>query len=476
MNSSHSHSTSHTNSTRVTVLRWVSLLAGFAIMVMSGTLYGISAYSPEIKSRLNYTEPDINLITSIADVGLYVSIPAGLVYDRFGFRVAASIGAVMIGLGYLLMYIAVWQDLAPSKAPLMGAILALVGQGGIFGVIAAMAANERNYRPRDKGKVAGFLFAGFGSSAAIFSAVYKLAYQNSADLEGYFILLACTTAAICLVCGLFLLRHLPQDEMLYPSDTEKDGSKAALLGDERPVPGYSNNKSVNPSSILLASATHADLLKRPDLTPLEVLRTKLFVLIFSVIMISVGAALLFINNLGSIYEAYGGQHGESGNLVIVFSVLNVVSRVIFGYLSDHFSRHLSRASFLTMAVVIVTGAQLLLAWSTVDLLYLAAVLVGLADGGIFSQYAVLVRESFGAKHYGTNFGLATMAAGVGVFLFGPMSAALYDDKIVGDGNNCYGESCYQTSFFISAGCCAFSLLLCVQMIRETRKIHLERWI
>ena len=80
------------------------------------------------------------------------------------------------------------------------------------------------------------------------------------------------------------------------------------------------------------------------------------------------------------------QVGSTG----IFSVGNTIGRLLVGFLSDQFLHRVSRAFFLVVPCAVMLLAQLWMAFASVDMVYAVAAVQGLAHGGLFCVFPMLV--------------------------------------------------------------------------------------
>jgi len=52
---------------------YLCFAVGLLLNLVAGTLYGFSTYAQEIKKRLNYDQPGIELVGSLGNLGTYVT-------------------------------------------------------------------------------------------------------------------------------------------------------------------------------------------------------------------------------------------------------------------------------------------------------------------------------------------------------------------------------------------------------------------
>lgn len=98
--------------------KWVSLCAGSVIMLAGGVMYGYASFSHRMKLILNYTQYEINLIGTMAQVGMALGVLPALFYDYFGPRPTSALAVVFLFGGYFLSYLSVSKSI-PAPPGLM---------------------------------------------------------------------------------------------------------------------------------------------------------------------------------------------------------------------------------------------------------------------------------------------------------------------------------------------------------------------
>jgi OFA family oxalate/formate antiporter-like MFS transporter len=121
---------------------------------------------------------------------------------------------------------------------------------------------------------------------------------------------------------------------------------------------------------------------------------------------------------------------ESAIVILLgFNIMNGVSRLLMGYLSDIFGRS------STMSVTFFAAGFAYFAMAHVESLVLSALLaatVGLAFGTLFAVSAPLAVDCFGLKHFGAIFGLIFTAYGFFSGAIGPSLSGYILDAPGGD--------------------------------------------
>eukprot|EP00042_Codosiga_hollandica_P058800 m.891929 g.891929 ORF g.891929 m.891929 type:complete len:470 (+) comp59969_c0_seq8:39-1448(+) len=150
---------------------WVSLVVGVCVMVCAGTPFMLAAFGQLLKNRFAYTQTEITMVQTSTQVGLYAGIVQGVVYDRFGVRVACALAMLLLCGAYLAVYLAANHTPPP---PLLAALFFLIGQGSHGLYTVSTMTNVPNFKAKQRGRIMGLLAAAFGISGALFTALFQI--------------------------------------------------------------------------------------------------------------------------------------------------------------------------------------------------------------------------------------------------------------------------------------------------------------
>jgi len=101
-------------------------------------------------------------------------------------------------------------------------------------------------------------------------------------------------------------------------------------------------------------------------------------------------------------------------------------------------------------------------------------LAGVADGVMFAAFPVLTRETFGARHFGKNFGLISVANALGFPLFySPVGSFVYSlsAEPVHGVQKCVGDECFRPVFLLVV---ALSVVALVASLKFAARQHYVR--
>ncbi len=156
-----------------------------------------------------------------------------------------------------------------------------------------------------------------------------------------------------------------------------------------------------------------------NLTLSQVVRTKPFWLIIIIMFINGYIGYSIVVHLVPHVTLVGISLATAATLMATYGIAGLVGRIIMGGLADKIGNKLV---FVICFVFSSITYLAMLFFQEVGFFYLAAVLFGLASGGVLSTIAAFVAELFGLKSHGEIFGVigfcTTIGGAVGPFLAG----------------------------------------------------------
>lgn len=394
---------------------WIVTLAGLGINLALGSLYTWSVISKAIPTDWGWTEAEKSLPYSVAVLVFSVMmVPAGRLQDQLGPRLAATLGGLLVGLGFVL------ASLTTSPWGYVMGFGLLVGSGIGFSYAACTPAAVKWFPPSKTGMIAGIVVSGFGLSA-VYAAPLAQGLIHLAGLQAALLYLGIGFLLVVVLLGQ-LLRVPPAGYI--------------------PVLARSNPHSV--------SASSASAVSGRDYSPLEMLATWQFYVLWLMYAIGAGAGLMVISKLAPLAKAQAGL--ELGFLLVAALALgNGLGRIITGTLSDL----IGRGRTLLLCFLLQLGLMLLLSQATQQTLLghpvimaLLSALIGANFGANLALFPAVTKDYYGLKHFGANYGLMFTAYGVGGFGLSLLAGRLYDIY------QTYTLSCY-----LSAGLLLVAALL-----------------
>ena len=370
--------------------RWVQLLLGIVCMiVISSPQYVWALFTQPMTTALGASLPELQITFSILIVvQTFLSPWQGVIIDRFGTRLLLSAGVVISGLSWILAAQASTITLLYLTYGLLGGL----GTGIVYiGIIGHMV----QWFPDKRGLATGLVAAGYGMGALlttfpISSVLRESTYKTALTLFG----------AVFGLVGLIAAQGLRRPDAAWH-----------IAWNER---ARASDRTA-PMSI--------------DIKPMEMLRTRIFWLMFAMMTMMSTTGLMVTSQMGAFTRDFG-----MGNLLVLgMPVLplalsldrltNGATRPFFGWVSDRIGRE------HTMLIAFALEGAAMTLWLLMRdnpvLFVLLSGLVFFGWGEIFSLFPSTLTDTFGTKHATANYGCLYMAQGVGSVLGGPVAALLH---------------------------------------------------
>ncbi|HKW55006.1 MAG TPA: oxalate/formate MFS antiporter, partial [Stellaceae bacterium] len=141
--------------------RWVQLICGIICMVMVANLqYGWTYFVDPIDAKFHWGRTDIQIAFTIFVATETWLVPVeGWFVDRFGPRIVVAFGGVMVAFAW-------WMNSVASSLPVLylAAALSGIGAGAVYGTCVG---NALKWWADRRGLAAGLTAAGFGAGAAL---------------------------------------------------------------------------------------------------------------------------------------------------------------------------------------------------------------------------------------------------------------------------------------------------------------------
>jgi len=366
---------------------WRVTFAGMGINLALGILYTWSVISKRIPDDWGWNEDDKSLPYMIAClIFSLIMVPAGRMQDKISPRIVATIGGILVGLGFII------ASMTTSLMVFVIGFGVLVGAGLGFGYASATPPAVKWFPAAKTGLIAGIVVSGFGLASVYAAPLTTLLIANL----GF-------STAILLLGIAFLVVVVSLAQILKP-----------------PPEGY-----IPISSELKKPDVKSN--KKEDFSPKEMLTTWQFYLIWFIYVCGAGAGLMGISKLAAIADKQVGIT-MGFVLVAVLAIGNGGGRILAGMLSDKIGRKammficfVSQA-FLILLLSKATGESAL---GTIPAMAIISALIGANYGANLSLFPSITKDFYGLKNFGMNYGLVFTAWGVGGFMLAKLAGAMY---------------------------------------------------
>jgi MFS transporter, OFA family, oxalate/formate antiporter len=364
--------------------RWMQLILGLiCMMAISSPQYVWTLFTKPLMAQLGVSLTQLQVTFSIFIVlQTFLSPLQGYLIEKFGPKLLLAAGAIMTGLSWVL---------ASSADTLMSVYLTYgllggIGTGIIYvGIVGLMVA----WFPDRRGMAAGVVAAGYGMGAVLSTfpvtiSIAKLGYQPTLLHFGLIF------GAVAFLAALGM-KQPPKDWM---------------------ADYIAHNK------------------KTEGLSSAEMLKTRVFWLMFLMMTMMSTSGLMVISQMASFSRDFGIADATilgMGALPLALTldrITNGLTRPFFGWVSDRIGRE--KTMFIAFGLEAIAMTLWLLTRDVTLLFVLFSGIVFFGWGEIFSLFPSTLTDTFGEKHATTNYGFLYMAQGIGSIFGGPLAARLHE--------------------------------------------------
>jgi OFA family oxalate/formate antiporter-like MFS transporter len=361
--------------------RWWQLTLGIVCMSMIANLqYGWTLFVNPIHDAHGWSVPAIQVAFTIFVLVETWLVPIeGYLVDKIGPRFVGVIAGVLVALSWAI-------NSAADSLPMLylGAIVGGVGAGAVYG---ACVGNALKWFPDRRGLAAGLTAMGFGAGSAL--TVFPIA--NMIKAQGYE--------------ATFFKFGIAQGAVVFA------------------VSWLLRAPDARAASSHMTPARGIQTIRR-DHTPMEMLRSPAFWVMFLMFVLTAAGGLIFTAQLTPIAKDFRIADTPVSLFGITLVALpfalsinriaNGVSRPFFGWVSDHLGRELTMMlAFALEGVAILLLAQF--GSHPLPFVVLTA-LVFFAYGEIYSLFPAICGDAYGRKFASANAGLLYVAKGVSSLL------------------------------------------------------------
>lgn len=365
------------------------VFAALGINLVIGVLYAWSIFKEAILISIKSGETD-GFNWSLACVNdpyalcclifAFTMIPAGKIQDHFGARTSSLIGAVLGGIGFILISSSndywIW----------MIGFGGFVGAGIGFAYASTTPAALKWFSHHKSGLITGIVVSGFALSSTYI-----------APLASYFV----TTSGLSTTMqflGIQFFILISAFSFLLSSPP----SNHTPIGNTEDHRQKENQK-------LRSSLSAHEILSRP----IDVLKNSQFWILWILLFMGAGAGLMVIANIKPMAKSSMGDMAYLA--IVILAIGDAVGRITSGVLSSTFGRRkVLSTAFLLQVILMLCAYEASQANSSLYIMVVAT-LIGVNYGVNLVLFPNYVKDFWGMKHFGFIYGLLFTAWGIGGF-------------------------------------------------------------
>lgn len=317
-----------------------------------------------------------------------VSPLVGRVVDRYGARPVIPLGAVVMGLGFVVVS-------RMSDLYLFYLGYALVGAGAAgMGQVPSSTVISHWFKKR-RGTAIGFMAAGVGAGGVLAPLVSSIISTHG--WRAAYMALAVLVWAVVIPLGAVVVRTRPSEKGMYP-----DGEPIPPGGEVIPAAAL--------SGVPLRSA----------------MRTRTFWLIVASFIAGCFSSMGLVQAPVPHLQDIGFPIQTAASALSAVGIGSALGKIAFGWLCDRMPPNKAWAlgqGMMAVSVVILLGIN---AESSIAPIWAYALLAGFGMGAWLPTLSILASRNFGLAFYGAVFGALNLAQSIGTST-GPFFAGMMYD-------------------------------------------------
>ena len=390
-----------------------------ALYVGGIVFYGFTALFEPIANEFGWSYTQLSLAASLRGLEIGLLAPLlGILVDRWGPRRLLFGGAIIVGLGLILL----------SRITSLGmfyAVFILVGIGTSTMSSTVLVTAVANWFRRKVGIAIGIMVSGWGFSGFLIPVVVRLI--DIFEWRTAIVILGLGVWAIVLPLSL-LVRHRPEQY------------------------GYLPDGEVTSSTILDKGLTSAQIAEE-DIGVKQALKSGTFWKLALALMCNSIVLSAVVTHVMPYLSSIGIARAMSSLVASAVPLFSIGGRIGFGWLGDKFDKRWVMAgafAMVSLGLLFFGYASTAGVWLLVPFI----IFFGNGFGGNATIRAVLLREYFGRSRFGTIFGFAMGVMMLGNIIGAPLAGWVFDN---------WGS--YQSIWLVFAGVAVVGLVLVVTTSR-----------
>ncbi len=376
--------------------RFIVAVAGVFVVLSPGAVYAFSLLSGPLAAAFGFRPQQVSWAFALFSAFIAVGgMIGGSLSDKRGPKFAATIGGVMLSVGYGLCGALALIPGVPTLLLLYLFYGVIAGTGSGMAYIAALTAIMRWSKTR-RGLAGGFVIMGFGLGTLVYGSIVKswsafASIEDSTKIYTYTYTNAVSTGRVFNAARV----------LLPDSDRNALMMLFALSGVAFLV------LTILAARFISFPDAQADSSKPTDYQAGLMVADARFYVIWAILFLNVfGGSMVIGSAVPIMTELASLPVPVAAGLYALLAICNGLGRISFGALSDRIGRR-----FTFVAIFLMQAIAFMMLDSLHDVISVS-VAIGLllfAYGGGFGTVPAAIADLFGTKNFGANYG-ATMSA------------------------------------------------------------------
>ncbi|MCK9356676.1 MAG: MFS transporter [Dehalococcoidia bacterium] len=372
---------------------WWIVLATFLcnVITFGCAFYSFSLFVTPLQQDLGWGRGDVMAGFSLYFlVSGFVSPQVGRLVDRYGARVVMTAGAVILGIGFLVLSLmsSLWQ---------FSLGYALVGLGSACAGQVPTSTVVSNWFVRRRGTAVGLMASGVGGGGLVLAPIAGAYLLPTFGWNQSYLVLGILCWAVIIPLAVLVIRTRPEEKGLAAYGADSGGARTS--GPTRPRQGV---------TLRMAAGTVT------------------FWLIVVTYLLSQFAQVGTIQNQVPFFEEAGFPIAVTAGALGAVGLGSALTKFGFGWLCDRMQARYALAIGLLLQIASIIILMNVKADSPASMAWAYAVAMGLGIGSWLPTMSMLVSSYYGMGNYGAIFGAVTIPYAVGSAI-GPLAAGrMYD--------------------------------------------------
>ena len=373
---------------------WVVVATFFCLFITSGSgFFAFSLFVKPLEADLGWGRGEIMVAFSIFLLVMGIASPfIGRVVDRYGARKIITIGALTAGLGFVLL-----SRMNHLWYLYLSYIVIGIGMTAMGHVPASAIVS--NWFKKRRGFAIGIMSTGIGAGGFALSPLIGGYLIPDFGWRVSYLVLAVLIWVLIIPLALFVVKTKPADMGLYPDGVETLEREAVTGDSPLPTRGVTLKMALATSGFWLAAVSY---------------------------LTSGFSSVGVIQNQAPYLEDIGFPVAMAAGALGGVGLGSLIGKFIFGWLCDRIPAKYVFSIALGLHVVGTIMLMSIKPASPTAIIWLYALVMGLAAGGWLPTMSMLISTHFGLAAYGTIFGTMNLVHSIGVAIGPFMAGYMYD--------------------------------------------------
>ena len=190
--------------------RLVTLVMSIFLLIAAGTANYYPLYLSGIMKKYSYSEKQVNLYGSFINLGYWLTLPLGFLYDKYGPGISLIVACILLPGSYTMLNLIITMIKTNINIILMIILGFIMGQGSALCYISALATNLQNFS-KSANVISGILITNLAISPSLFTS-YESAMKNKSKNDYEFIVFIGLILAAIIAIGAWLVQVQDNDE------------------------------------------------------------------------------------------------------------------------------------------------------------------------------------------------------------------------------------------------------------------------